>query len=140
VLDGQMLLAGSVLACRSCASYGSSTSCANAPTDFWTFPFFCTLKCTLFIPKNSRVTSKSRCPGSIAVFDICIAVVGTGLHTVRVIRDRVLDIVVENCDRSTSRCDCGCNTAGTGSCVLRVGMLTVHPEGWSSVRCQVVDC
>jgi len=36
-------------------------------------------------------------PGSVAVFNLCIAVTGTGLDTVRVVHDQVVDIVVEIC-------------------------------------------
>ena len=45
-----------------------------------------------------RVTAPAACsgtPGSVAVFDFCIAVTGTRLYTVRVIFDQVVDIVIE---------------------------------------------
>ena len=45
-----------------------------------------------------RVTAPAACsstPGSIAVFDLCVAVTGTRLYTVRVIFDKVVDIVLE---------------------------------------------
>ena len=34
-------------------------------------------------------------PGSVAVFNLCIALTGTGLDTVRVVLDKVVDIIVE---------------------------------------------
>ena len=45
-----------------------------------------------------RVTAPAVCsgtPGSVAVFDLCIAVTGTGLYAVRVIFDKVVDVVIE---------------------------------------------
>ena len=45
-----------------------------------------------------RVTAPaaySSTPGSVAVFDLCIAVTGARLHTVRVVFDQVVDIVIE---------------------------------------------
>ena len=44
------------------------------------------------------VTAPAACssaPRSIAVFDLCIAVTGARLYTVRVVFDQVVDIVVE---------------------------------------------
>ena len=44
------------------------------------------------------VTAPAACssaPGSVAVFDLCIAVAGTRLYTVRVVFDQVVDIVKE---------------------------------------------
>ena len=44
------------------------------------------------------VTAPATCssaPGSVAVFDLCIAVTGTRFYTVRVVFDQVVDIVIE---------------------------------------------
>ena len=45
-----------------------------------------------------RVTAPAACssaPRCVAVFDLCIAVTGAGLNTVRVIFDQVVDIITE---------------------------------------------
>ena len=45
-----------------------------------------------------RVAAPAACssaPGSVAVFDLCIAVTSAGLYAVRVVFDQVVDIVVE---------------------------------------------
>ena len=45
-----------------------------------------------------RVAAPAACasaPRSVAVFNLCIAVTGAGLNTVRVVLDKVVDIVVE---------------------------------------------
>ena len=45
-----------------------------------------------------RVAAPAACasaPRSVAVFDLCIAVMGTGLDTVRVVLDKVVDIIAE---------------------------------------------
>ena len=34
-------------------------------------------------------------PRSVVVLDLCITVAGTGLHTVRVVLDKVVDVVIE---------------------------------------------
>jgi hypothetical protein len=47
-----------------------------------------------------RVTAPAACsgaPGSVAVLNLCIAVTGTRLYTVRVVLDKVVDIVLEIC-------------------------------------------
>ena len=85
-----------------------------------------------------RVTAPaafSSAPGSVAVFDLCVAVTGTRLNTVRVIFDQVVDIV----PYTSSRYGSGCITVGTDSYMHRVAMSRVRLEGWSSVRCRVGD-
>ena len=45
-----------------------------------------------------RVAAPAACasaPRSVAVFDLCIAVTGARLNTVRVVHDQVVDIIVE---------------------------------------------
>jgi hypothetical protein len=65
-------------------------------------------------------------PRSVAVFDLCIAVTGTRLDTVRVVFDQVVDIIVEI--RVSLPVDSGCSTADTDSYMHRVAMLRVRPE------------
>ena len=70
MLDGQKLLAGSALSCGSCAIY-----------------------CSCYLLECSGIHR-------YAVFDLCIAVAGgTRLHTVRVILEKVVDVIVEICER-----------------------------------------
>ncbi len=45
-----------------------------------------------------RVAAPAACasaPRSVAVFDLCIAVTGARINTVRVVQDQVVDIIVE---------------------------------------------
>ena len=45
-----------------------------------------------------RVTASAACasaPRSVAVFNLCVAVTGARLDTVRVVHDQVVDIIVE---------------------------------------------
>ena len=45
-----------------------------------------------------RVTAPAACasaPRSVAVFNLCVAVTGAGLDTVRVVHDQVVDVIAE---------------------------------------------
>ena len=45
-----------------------------------------------------RIAALAACasaPRSAAVFNLCITVAGTGLHTIRVVLDKIVDVIIE---------------------------------------------
>ena len=79
-----------------------------------------------------RVTAPTACasaPRSVAVFNLYVAITGARLNTVRVILDKVVDIIVEiRVVGLPVVALLGCSTADTVSYMHRVAMLRVHPE------------
>ena len=44
---------------------------------------------------TSSPAARASAPGPVAVFNLCVAVTGAGLNTVRVVYNQVVDVVVE---------------------------------------------
>ena len=77
-------------------------------------------------------------PRSVAVFDLCIAVTGTRLYTVRVVFDQVVDIIIEIRVGLPFMAPVAVLLVQVLICTV-VAMLRVCLEEWSSVRCRVGD-